>query len=483
MTESHQQDVQDVIDAAWGDGLPTEDKLEVFDQFWSTIDSDFACFQDIVDSWDDLRSLYRPEVEAGVSRGRFAAIMSRLSLSLMEAHTQAIDTTVATQTSLASGVPILVIGGWAFDRHFGAGLTPLADGRLLVYQTVPAHPLGLEPGDLVLGYDGRRWDELFPELLEAGLPVAGFWGSSPDTFEHSWMMAAGMNWHLFDTIDIQKHATGEVQHLSTSLMVGQSFELINSEQLEVPGVPMPDVPEKEIVTWGIIDGTSIGYIYGWGWMWEAEQEFYDAVFALMFQHDTEGLIIDFRFNVGGNMFMSNAALRLLFDTEIETIGFVRRCNPDDHLAMCRLGITSNYDINGDPSSGYDHPIAVLTGPGAVSSGDQVALRVALHPQARVFGKSTNTAFNSPAEIEFGSDDWSGRFAEADAFLVSSPDEYLTHDPFLVDEEVWLTPDDVAAGRDTVVEAALRWIDRVNHPPRQRRVDGRLSSRLPRQPNP
>jgi len=62
--------------------------------------------------------------------------------------------------------------------------------------------------------------------------------------------------------------------------------------------------------------------------------------------------------------------------------------------------------------------------------------------------------------------------------VTSPEEFLTHDPFPVDEEVWLTPDDVAAGRDTVVEAALRWIDRVNQP-RHRRGSGRMTPRPPR----
>ena len=42
----------------------------------------------------------------------------------------------------------------------------------------------------------------------------------------------------------------------------------------------------------------------------------------------------------------------------------------------------------------------------------------------------------------------------------SPDrplDYLTHDEFPVDEPVWLTPEDAAAGRDTARQAALSWI--------------------------
>ena len=41
--------------------------------------------------------------------------------------------------------------------------------------------------------------------------------------------------------------------------------------------------------------------------------------------------------------------------------------------------------------------------------------------------------------------------------MSDPTNYLTHDEFVVDEPVWLEPDDVARGLDTVVEAAKAWI--------------------------
>ena len=105
---------------------------------------------------------------------------------------------------------------------------------------------------------------------------------------------------------------------------------------------------------------------------------------------------------------------------------------------------------------YDRPIAVLTGPGAFSSGDQVALRMTSHPGVRTFGKSTATAYNAPVSLNVSSQ-WHAAMAFADAFRVDSPHEYLTHHDLAVQEPVWLRPEDVAAGRDTVVEAALRWI--------------------------
>src|SRR5262245_45361917 len=71
-------DWRQAIDTLWGEGLPTETKLSIFDEFWRAVDWNFACFQGIDVDWTALRDRYRPEVAAGVSRGRFAAIMNHL---------------------------------------------------------------------------------------------------------------------------------------------------------------------------------------------------------------------------------------------------------------------------------------------------------------------------------------------------------------------------------------------------------------------
>ncbi|MBN1894120.1 T9SS type A sorting domain-containing protein [bacterium] len=177
----------------------------------------------------------------------------------------------------------------------------------------------------------------------------------------------------------------------------------------------------------------------------------------MNKSETGGLIIDFRTNLGGNMFLSNRGLEMLFNTSVSTIGFASRSDPDDHSAMRSAASPGEYVIRGK----FDHypgkPIAVLTGPGARSSGDQVALRMTFHPKPRVFGKPTTASFNAPAVLEFRNHPWSSAYAEADAYLVTRPNHYLTHDELKVDEKVWLTPEDVARGRGTVVEAAIEWI--------------------------
>ena len=161
------QDWITVIDSTWGEGLPTADKLEIFDIFWETIDEEYAGFHNLNVDWDSLYT-YRDTVVAGVSRGRFYGILSHLSLVLMEMHTWIVDVDI-WQDTLELGVPLLVAGGWGEVGHFGAALTPLPDSSLLIYNVVENHPLeppkipdldavgslgwtDVEPGDTVTGF-------------------------------------------------------------------------------------------------------------------------------------------------------------------------------------------------------------------------------------------------------------------------------------------------------------------------------------------
>jgi hypothetical protein len=49
------------------------------------------------------------------------------------------------------------------------------------------------------------------------------------------------------------------------------------------------------------------------------------------------------------------------------------------------------------------------------------------------------------------------YAQADAYRVSAPGDYLTHDEFPVDDPTWFTADDVAHGFDSVAYAAIAWM--------------------------
>ncbi len=447
-----------LIDATWDPIHTPAQQRTAFDLFWNDVDARYACFHDIDDVWLDLHARYRPEVAGGVSRGRFAGILGQLSLSLRESHTRARDYGV-TNTFAGRGIPLLHANDLALRvADLGAAVTAGDDGAGLVYRATINNPLGLEPGDVILGYDGRPWRECLDELLAAELPVTGMWASSPDGWDHNWIAAVGANWHLFDTMDVRKHGSGDTVHLSTHVIDGYIGHLYGNEQLHV-GIPFPDMTQNGVVTWGVIerDDQQIGYVYVYGWTGNAGLYFRDAIDDLTTNHDTAGLIIDFRKNSGGNMFLSDEGLGLLFREEVPTIEWFARSDPDDHLTLDNLSVWPTYVIDPNPIDRYyDRPIAVLTGPNCVSSGDQVALRLTYHPTAQVFGKTTAAAFNSPESIQIGP--WfQAHVAVYDCARLDALAVPLTHREFPVDVPVWLEPDDVAQQIDTVVEAAATWI--------------------------
>jgi len=451
-----------IINSTWGSGLPTAQKLAIFDQTCNYLDQGYGAFMNMnYINMDSLRNLYRPEIEAGVSRGRFAAILNHLVYALEDAHTLIEDIPVNAFTEIQPGIPIFITGACVDISHFGAGLTPLPDSTLLVYKALPNHTLGIQPGDIVLGYDGVPWKQLIKQLMEAQLPLRNTqMGSNDESAIHILLQSAGLNWHLFDTIDILKYNTGETVHLPTSLLLNQSGDIWGNEQLPIPGIDFPDVYNEDFVSWGIIEGTTIGYICVWSWFpdMDVSEQFFDAVYNQMYNYETTGLIVDFRVNYGGDMRIANEGYSLLFNETLQKVGFDNRGDPNNHFDM--IPSTTHpahlWIINGDPESFYDKPIAVLTGPNAFSNGDWESVRMQFHHMVRSFGKSTNGAFTLNERKDLGNSDFMFWMSNGSGYLIEGH-EYMAHKSANIDEEVWLTQEDVAKGEDTVVKAAMKWI--------------------------
>ncbi|MCD4818724.1 MAG: T9SS type A sorting domain-containing protein [Candidatus Cloacimonetes bacterium] len=454
-----------IIDSVWGPGLPTDEKLTIFDTAWDEIDMWFGAFQNLEVNIDSLRDLYRPEIANGVSKGRFTAIMNHFAFALKDNHTWIVNKPVNWYTTLDPGIPIFVIGVWKPDQRFGACLTPLPDSTLLVFEALPNQVLGLEAGDIVLGYDGVLWKDLYKNLLEAELPlqIEWLWGSNDYSITHCILMSAGLNWHLFETIDFVKYDTGDTLYLPTSLLQNQTGYVFANEQLEVPGVEWPNIYQYDFVSWGIIENTQIGYIYVTAWDPNIQPnlgaEFYEAVYSLMFNYETTGLILDYRFNGGGQVTPSQDSYGLLFNTNIWTIAYDERSDPNNHFGMIpsTWATPSHLRIYGDPNNYYDKPIAMLIGPGTISAGDVQALRLQFHENTKTFGKPSNGAFTISDFPDLGNANWFFQKAYGTAYLISDH-SYLAHTSVSVDEEVWLTQEGVVNGTDDVVEAAIEWIN-------------------------
>nr|NQU91151.1 hypothetical protein [Bacteroidota bacterium] len=484
------EDWAEAIDATWGEGLPTAEKLLIFDKAIDTLDREFGAYFNVNINLDSVIALYRPEIENGVSRGRFAAIMNYISLYMQDTHTMLMDMPVNWGTEWNPGVPLFVIGGFASNAHFGACLTPLPDSSLLVYRALDNHQLGIETGDIVLGYDGIPWKILYRELMDAQLPIytSWVWGSTTASISHQILMSAGMNWHLFDTIDIVKYGTGETLHLATSPLSQQNGYIWGNEQLPVPGIEQPDFINEEYVKWGIVEGTNIGYLYIASYDGNPQlgifESIYEAVYDFMYTWETSGFIIDYRINYGGTIDFEYLIYKLLFNETLLTIGYDVRSDPANHFGMSPSSWATPFwlRIPGNPNSYYDKPIAILTGPGTVSAGDVESVRMSFHPMARFFGKPGAGALTISRYPDLGHPDWFFYMANGTAYYVSNH-EYLCHTGVAVDEEVWLTQDGVVSDTDDVVESAINWINGATGIDENRDVQQKSNPQIQIHPNP
>lgn len=481
-------DWQFIIDTTWGAGLPTEQKLQVFDAFWDQIDKNWGGFPNLAINWDSIKNYYRPIIESGISRGRFAGILSRMTTALNEWHAGAMDEGIDSTLGLfpdgifydfnypnhpffhyRANIPVININATYFRTPFGAGLTLLPDSSIMVYNIMENHPLNLQPGDIILGYNGIPWEQLLNELFEAELPIlseemCGNWLSSTSAASyHNAMMSVGMNWGLFDTIDVVKYSTNDTIHYPTSLLstINQPFH-IATEQLPVKGVPFPDLSASKLVSWGVVEGTTIGYIYVLDWYGVPDGQtrtlFGQAVDELMHLNKVTGLILDFRTNPGGMPEYANEGFKHLFNIDpTSNYSQAIRITGSDHFAFTILPPRLEETFNPTLEI-FDHPIAVLTGPRCGSSGDYNSYRLRFHPMSRSFGKETSGAYTAfQGNIYFSDSYYIWRVDNGTVYSNYNNEGYMIHKTFPVDEEVWLTREGVAAGKDDVVEKALQWI--------------------------
>lgn len=452
-----------VIDARWGPGDSDSRKLQLFDTWWNEINLKFGGFHGIDLDIAAMKAEYRPEIQAGVSAGRFSGIMNHFTFRLQEMHTYIWDNRIRN-TPLTPGTPIMVVGHYGDNRRFGANLSVLPDSSLLVYETVSNHPLGLQPGDRVLGYDGMAWKDLYPVLLEAEMPLLlnPIHANTDEANYHYLMQSAGLNWHLFDTIDVVRYASGDTLHAPTSDLAGLTETIWGKDQIAPSGVPWPDRSAGDRVGFGVIDGTNVGLVTVTSWTFDAQFDirgrFERAVDELMHVREVDGLIFDFRFNTGGGA-LAREGLQLLFNEVTPTVGFDRRVVGGDHRQMepDPNRREANLTIQPDPGTFFDGPIAILVGPGSISAGELEARRMSFHPNARIFGLPAAAGNTGSDFISIGDSNFFASRANSAQYLVANH-EYLTHSPLLPDEEVWFEQEDVANGVDTVIKAALAWID-------------------------
>ncbi|MCP4678125.1 MAG: hypothetical protein GY854_21945 [Deltaproteobacteria bacterium] len=456
---------QDRVDEFFGEAPDKETRLEVFEALWSEFAKAYACFDTYNIDWDEKRDHYRPLVEAATSYGRFVQLLNEMIGDLKDSHS-ILDSFKVCFENPSFDKPPRFRPYHLFPR-IGGCVTLDNEDNLLVYLLGEVNPLGLGLGDIIVGLNNKTWQENLDEISSWKIPFCEDYGSNDPALRHNISQGLPNNPHLFDTIEVLKADTGEVESYSLEevTVTNASYEMC-TDQLPVAGVgsPADDWPTYDGVgcsnclAYGIIDGTDVGYITVYAWHGEALVDFQNAVEELY--DTTQGLIVDQRYNQGGVKPFIEYGFPVLFNESIDPVlSFQYRDDIEDYLSLQEHNVMA---IDADPETYYDHPIAVLTGPKAGSAGDMCPYALRLHPRARVFGKPSNGAFGETTPM-WNRDPFlddliaNGTVAQA----VSADGIHLQGSIQEPDVDVWLTKDDVMAGVDTVLEAALEWIKTEN----------------------
>ncbi len=313
-------------------------------------------------------------------------------------------------------------------------------------------------------------ESLVRELFDAELPVlnGGPIGSTPAAVNHVIVASVGTNWGLFDTIDVMKYPSNTIVHYPTALLksIVPPYP-IATEELPVNGVAFPNIKSNNLVSWGVVEGTTIGYVYAWDWLGvpdgNTRTQFGQAIDDLMHTHLVTGLILDFRTNYGGWEHYANIGFSHLFNID-PTNNYSRawRVPGNDHF-LFTIAPAYGPDFFTPTPEIFDHPIAVLTGPNCGSAGDYNAFRLRFHPMVRFFGEPTAGAYTDlDVNPYFYSNNYLCRVDPACTYSNVNNEAYMIHKAFPVDEELWLTRDGVAKGEDNVVKRALQWINTLSY---------------------
>jgi len=450
-----------LMDMTWGEGVPTEEKLRLFDRFWDTVSATYPCFVNLKRlNWDSLAKSLRDEIATGVSRGRFAGIMSYLVYHLNDAHTSFLDMEIRN-SNLYLGLPAVMSHS---VYMFPGCLTALPDSTALVYDARPDNPFGLMPGDIILGYNGKSLAYLADEIIRHKLPVYATFGSTYAATTHNMIIATACSWNLYDTIDIKRY-NGGIEHISTTKMAGchyfnPCFEIIPPKNIKFPA--LYDLYKGKQNVCGVIDGTHTGYIAMFSCMDKSGDSLYKHVREMVEKKKVNGLIIDIRTNLGGLFSAFDKTYCYLSDLSlVNWLSYGERSDPKDRYSTVWLPyIAQAYNLYDDDPNKFDGPIVILTGPNAMSSGDFLPLTFKNYPRVKIFGEPTSGAFGAIKMIELdGPEYYYATMQTANFYLVSDdPVKFLSHREIPVHQNIWLSPESVAEGYDNVIGAALAWVD-------------------------
>lgn len=463
--------------------------------------------------WDDFGKRAYEILEKTDSYGDFLTLLTYMGLQLKEGH-------VGVSTNRTYGANYMVRYSEnvpTFETmtlpRIGAcySVTDEVDenGEVVDHKMVVTHlaegpnPYGLERGDEFLGYNGVPWEDWYPALISADIPVMGSPAASDGAIWYSYMRAGMANPNLFEVINIKKKS-GEIVSYPVEFIAHywQDYNPCLELLKPLPGVPNPDtgifvgIPGVgQTMSAGIVDGDELdfndpdfeeqlkgkefGYMYitecpagfedmGQYETWDPYRTQWSRKFAGTVESmmDTDGIIIDVRYNTGGRNETFYAGLAKLIDAEedLDIFEMLGRDSKDpDILGLEPVGFAEK-PLRADDKV-FGKPVIVMTGPDCISACDFLTAFFSRFPEFTIIGKDNNGSFCgvSGDAYDLAEHEFISRYIPMQAGIFYEHSQAGAYDQILIrrsdflHERIWHTKENIVNRVDTTQKRAFEII--------------------------
>lgn len=413
--------------------LPATEALVVFDSAWSLInrfhyDSTFNGVD-----WAAVREELRPRAAQAATVASLRALIQEMASRLGESHYGLIPHELADAVD-----PRALASGHGPEKPGDAGMdVRLVEGAVVVARVArggPAAAAGIRPGWVVESIDGRGFGD--------ALAALGALGERERRI--------GLTRFLFSANARLNGPAGSRLHLRLHPGSGPPVEIQLARRAQ-PGDPVRIGNLPTYVS--ALEHERIAHTRGCTglirfnvWMIPLVREFDRAVDAV---RDCDGIVIDLRGNPGGVAGMVMGIAGHFLDEPV-SLGAMRSRSGELKFVANPRRVSSA----GQPVDPYDGPLAVLVDGMSASTSEFFAGGMQAIGRARVFGEAT-AGQALPAVVS--------RLPNEDVLMYVIAD-YIGPDGRRIegrgvvpDVVVSLRRDDLLAGRDPVLDAALRWL--------------------------
>jgi len=401
--------------------------VETFDAAWSIVDQQhFDPNHNGVD-WDAVGEELRPQAAAAQDVDELRRVITEMLGRLHQSHFSLVPKEV-----LGTGAE-----GSAASPPGTCGLDlRMIDGDPIVTRTPrgdPAAIAGVEPGWKLVSVDGQSVADALAEL-----PDSSSAGSLRRETAAWRVLMRGIDGDVGTPVDLVFEDGEGAAHA------------VQLERVERDAIPfdMPGLPtfflelHRRVVRQ---DGVRVGVIGFSNWFTPLVE---DLDRYLVDLRNCDGIVIDLRGNTGGDASVARS-LAAHFFAEPTSLGTQRMRNGNLEYRVQPRARYASFDVGP-----YQGPLAILTDETSGSCSEVFSGGMQALGRARVFGSRTAGAALPATMTKLPNDDY---LLHAIGDFLTVNGDSMEGDGVEPDEAVMLTRDDVAAGKDRALEAAVSWI--------------------------